>query len=441
MKTPVYLSALLLSSAVLLGGCSEPASETQTNQEAPPQESELPAGKLITGSVVHRANTALQTDSQVVLELRDGAEDAEGAEAVLADQRVRIDSGQMPINFTWEVAKKTLQPDGEYVFRAYINEGGRTTWISEPLRIKANSEPLDLGELVLQPYRSAGLANVLHCGRLQINVAYEGERLMLDAAGSKRELLPVKAASGARFEAEGDPDTHFWSKGSQASLTLDGQEYPLCAVPGDIIEPFKATGNEPFWHLEMDGQELTMRRLGDDTVFSASYTQTAENSSRRRVEATQGDEVLQATMTEQTCRDTMSDMIFPQRVEVLFAGEELKGCGGQPERLLQGAQWVVEDINAGGIIDRSRVTLNFLVDGRLTGMASCNNFTAGYELSGEGLSLTEAATTRKACAPSLMEQEQKVLEVLAAVQRFDITDEGALILYGGADQSLTARLQ
>lgn len=439
MKPLMYLPALFLGSVVLLGGCSEPPSDDQVSDAS--QENDLAVGTIITGSVIHRAGTALQTDSQVVLELRDVVTEEEGAEAVLADQRVRVDGGQMPVDFNWEMPGDVMQPEGEYIFRAYINEGGRTTWISEPLSVSPDSVHIDLGELVLQPYRSAGMANVLHCGRLQINVAYEGERLMLDAAGSKRELLPVQAASGARFEAEGDPDTHFWSKGSHASLTLDGQVYPLCTAPGDIVEPFQASGNEPFWHLEMDSQELTMRRLGDDTVYSTSYTQNAENSSRRLIESAQGDMRLRAAVTEKICRDSMSGMVFPQEVEVSFDGQEFMGCGGDPERLLQGAQWVVEDIDGGGIIDRSRVTLNFLVGGRLTGMASCNNYTAGYELSGEGLSLGDAVTTRKACAPALMEQERQVLEVLAAVQRFDITEEGALILYGDAEQSLTARLQ
>ena len=32
------------------------------------------------------------------------------------------------------------------------------------------------------------------------------------------------------------------------------------------------------------------------------------------------------------------------------------------------------------------------------------------------------------CAPSLMEQEQRFLDILQRVQRFDISDTGALVL-------------
>jgi heat shock protein HslJ len=136
----------------------------------------------------------------------------------------------------------------------------------------------------------------------------------------------------------------------------------------------------------------------------------------------------------------MSGMPYPQRVRVEIEGEQLLGCGGDPARLLQGGEWVVEDILGGGIIDRSRVTLRFWQDGRLTGRASCNNLMGQYQLSGEGLAIGQAATTRMACSPALMEQEQRVLNSLAQVQRFDIDDTGALLLYT-SEGALKARLE
>jgi membrane-bound inhibitor of C-type lysozyme len=38
----------------------------------------------------------------------------------------------------------------------------------------------------------------------------------------------VRAASGAKYEAEGDPATTFWSKGDKATLTIRGQALPEC---------------------------------------------------------------------------------------------------------------------------------------------------------------------------------------------------------------------
>ena len=43
---------------------------------------------------------------------------------------------------------------------------------------------------------------------------------------------------------------------------------------------------------------------------------------------------------------------------------------------------------------------------------------------------TNTATTMMSCAPSLVEQERRFLEILQRVQRFDIDDTGALLLGG-----------
>jgi heat shock protein HslJ len=45
------------------------------------------------------------------------------------------------------------------------------------------------------------------------------------------------------------------------------------------------------------------------------------------------------------------------------------------------------------------------------------------------------------CAPSLMEQERRFLEILQRVQRFDIGDTGALVLHDDLGRKITARRQ
>jgi len=49
------------------------------------------------------------------------------------------------------------------------------------------------------------------------------------------------------------------------------------------------------------------------------------------------------------------------------------------------------------------------------------------------------ATTRKLCAPSLMAQEDRFLDVLRNVSRFEISPDGALILHTGDGRTITAR--
>jgi len=113
--------------------------------------------------------------------------------------------------------------------------------------------------------------------------------------------------------------------------------------------------------------------------------------------------------------------------------------GAFPAALLPGAEWVVEDINRTGLIDRSRATLNFGTDGRLSGRASCNTYSGEYTLTAEGLTVAKIATTRMACAPALMRQEDLFLAVLRNLQRFTLSPDGALILHAGDGRTITAR--
>jgi heat shock protein HslJ len=105
---------------------------------------------------------------------------------------------------------------------------------------------------------------------------------------------------------------------------------------------------------------------------------------------------------------------------------------------LTGDEWIVEDINRQGIIDASRITLQFDESGRLHGRASCNQYTTTYELT-EQIDIGQAITTRKACAPALMNQEQRFLTLLADVIQIDFDEKGALLLSTADGSTLTAR--
>lgn len=99
----------------------------------------------------------------------------------------------------------------------------------------------------------------------------------------------------------------------------------------------------------------------------------------------------------------------------------LAGCAAEPMKLQQEQSYVPEWIGERPLIDYSHLTLTLAEDGRAYGNAGCNHWFAPYTLDGEKLSFGPVGSTRKQCAPALMEQEKRFLKALETVQRWDIS--------------------
>lgn len=124
-----------------------------------------------------------------------------------------------------------------------------------------------------------------------------------------------------------------------ATLTVADAVFPDCAYDhhASVWEhaklngvDFRAVGNEPGWVLEVREQvrlelsydygagELSLPIVATDTDPEARTTVFVGRHERRE---------LRVTLTGETCRDTMSDEVFPTRVVVAFADRVLTGCG------------------------------------------------------------------------------------------------------------------
>ncbi|MBL8225339.1 MAG: META domain-containing protein [Chromatiales bacterium] len=88
---------------------------------------------------------------------------------------------------------------------------------------------------------------------------------------------------------------------------------------------------------------------------------------------------------------------------------------------LAGTRWRVTAVNNGrqavvGVVTGSTLTMAFGADGRVTGSAGCNSYTAAWSQQGDRLSLGPPAATRLPCAEvAVMEQEQLFLRALGTV--------------------------
>ncbi len=107
----------------------------------------------------------------------------------------------------------------------------------------------------------------------------------------------------------------------------------------------------------------------------------------------------------------------------------LAGCSHHGPPLSTERTYAVEWIGERPLIDSSHLTLTLAGDGRAYGSAGCNHWFAPYTLDHKRLSFSNPGSTRRLCAPALMEQEQRFLKALETVQRWDIQSNEQLRLW------------
>lgn len=408
--------------------------------QASPPDAESAPHLAITGNLTYTARIALPPDALAIVELNDMS--VPGGR-LIAEQRIALEGRQVPIAFDLAVARDAVSETQPYSVSGTILSGGLIAWIAEPVTVEpgmlADGRGLNLGTLMLHRHEPATLANAFICGDQPIRVGFARDGMRLEVDGQSFDLRQALSGSGARYVAIGDPTTLFWIKGDRGILTVAGTSYPECTPVEPAQMAFRATGNEPSWSLKMDDTRMELNADMGETWIEVALTEPEPIEDGRRYGNLIEDGTLTISILDRLCVDSMSGMPHPKTVEILFDELTLHGCGGEPAELLQGPEWVVEDIARGGIIDRSRVTLNFGADGQLTGRASCNTYVGTYQLTGESLTLAPSATTSMACVPALMNQEERFLDLLTRVQRFDLDSTGALILHTVDGTTLLAR--
>jgi len=355
--------------------------------------------------------------------------------AMLGETTLDPDGKQVPLPF--EMAVPTGL-SGEV--SAVIHVHGAPRWVLRGLAFDAGRAPVDLGELTLEPVTPIAFATELMCGDTPVLVGILGEEMVLRAEGRDIPLAQIEAASGARYEGVKDPETTVWNKGDVTTIRLEGRDLPECReVPPADEMPYRARGNEPGWYVDF-GPE-TAEIVGD-------YGEITREAPRPVVQVVPGayefdlpEAGAHLRIEEQLCHDDMSGMPYPDTAYLTLDGRDLRGCGGDPADLLTDGVWQVTALGEAELIEPERLSLNFLHPGRLAGSSGCNRVVGGFTLTGEGMQFGAMGSTMMACQEPLMEQERRMLDALEQVTRFDVTEDGALLLIGGesGDVLLEAR--
>lgn len=229
-----------------------------------------------------------------------------------------------------------------------------------------------------------------------------------------------------------------WAALAACGIMLAGGCATLSAP--DMAEPdtLRAQGNEPGWRVDLGADRLALTADYGAVSLSLPRPDAAPAGDGWRFQGEADDRSVVLHVHPGLCRDSMTGMPYPFRAELQLDDRVLPGCAGEPASLLIGSDWQVVEIAGTTPVEDSEASIRFDEESRVTGQGSCNRYMGSYRLSGEGLGVSRLASTKMACAEELMDQEQRFLQLLGQTQRFDIDDDGALILHAEDGRTIRA---
>ncbi len=189
----------------------------------------------------------------------------------------------------------------------------------------------------------APLEAVYRCGDMLVEALFDNAAGNVSLSINARALvLPqTVSASGARYGGEDGAD-EFWTKGEEATFTLDGIRHDCRMV--DETTPwaearargvgFRGLGTEPFWAVEVDSGDSPAMRLdlemGGRRLLVAQASPLADGQGYVGRADDASEVVLR--IAEGDCSDGMSDQVYPASVALQVGDRMLSGCGAFLDR-------------------------------------------------------------------------------------------------------------
>ena len=118
---------------------------------------------------------------------------------------------------------------------------------------------------------------------------------------------------------------------------------------------FKASGNEPFWNVSVQGDEIVFSALGEnDLVYSNVQMNRIMDVAGLSYTATDaGGNTIRVQIIKEKCMDTMADKESPYEVSVqLMANNqalEFKGCGNYLADIRLNQTWYLKELGGSNV--------------------------------------------------------------------------------------------
>lgn len=422
------MRAMICSAAALwLAGCTWTVDMRSDNEEP---GAKAPEPFFVETELFYPERVALPGDAELLV-----AVDAVGREGrtTLTRFSTRLEGHQVPIPLGFTVEPESNRPV-LYELSAAILSADRLLRLTGPTLVLPRDGRARMERIQLRHPLEAGFGQGWQCDSTELMFGAVGEQVFLAVDRQLHTLEPVPTASGVRYQSVGDSGIGIHEKSGDIQFIRDDDPGPECRRITALKPPLSGGGNEPGWQVDIDDGRIELTSDYGQTFTEASLIGTGSSGSTTRFRGIGDNGPILAAFGQSICRDSATGMPHPYSVEVEFEGGRLDGCGGRPRDLLLGTDWRVirldgEAVPETGADDEEIViTIAFDAEGRVSGRAACNRFTAGYELGGEGLSISPAASTRMACREPRMQLESRFLDLLGDVRRFDIGADGELAL-------------
>lgn len=238
---------------------------------------------------------------------------------------------------------------------------------------------------------------------LALGTAAAADTLTAGVNGKNYVLERVETASGEKYEAAGDPSTYFWSNDDNAVFRVKG----ISCFRYVLI---RETANEDELTLTADGKNYLLKRIGAESGAKYEYILDPETFLWCKNDGT--------TLVIAGKNYPGYDVLTPVVGEIWVSNLKIP----------TGVEWKVTAIGGEKILDGSSITAQFRPDGRMSGMASVNGYTAAWIGADGKLMITNGAATKKAGPQPLMEQEDKFLKLLSNINSFVVREDGLSLI-------------